>query len=265
MTSKTPVRTAEDVDEKALSYGEIKALATGNQDILKKTQLDAEVSKLRLLKQNHQNQIYDLQDKIVKTYPQLIKEYEEKIKAYQEDKKYLEENTKPNADGFCKMTLKGIEYTEKEQAGKALLEACKQKQSKEDEEIGEYRGFKLELGFNSIHKVFTLNVKNKATLFVELGSDVYGNITRIDNCFAKLDEFIKSYNESLEDVNRQLETAKVEVQRPFTKEQELQEKIKELDELNISLNINEKEKQVLDTSDSENEKEKDDKEKDYDR
>ena len=261
MTSKTPVRSAEDVDEKALSYGEIKALATGNPDILKKTQLDAEVSKLKLLKQNYLNQIYDLQDRITQSYPKRIREYEEKIKLYTEDKKHLEENTKPNEDGFSKMILKGIEYTKKEEAGNAILDLCSKKQSKEPEEIGEYRGFKLELGFDSMSKSFTLNIKHSVTLEIALGTDVYGNIKRIDNSFDDLDYNIKHYTENLEDVKRQLETAKVEVEKPFTKENELKEKMEELDKLNISLNINEKEKQVLDTSDSDelenNEKDRD--------
>ncbi len=250
MTSKTPVRSAEDVDEKALSYGEIKALATGNPDILKKTQLDAEVSKLKLLKQNYLNQIYDLQDRITQSYPKRMREYEEKIKLYTENKKHLEENTKPNDDGFSKMILKDIEYTKKEEAGNAILDLCSKKQSKEPEEIGEYRGFKLELGFDSMSKSFTLNIKHGVTLEIDLGTDVYGNIKRIDNSFDDLDYNIKHYTENLEDVKRQLETAKIEVQKPFTKENELKEKMEELDKLNISLNINEKEKQVLDTSDS---------------
>lgn len=261
MTSKTPIRSAEDVDEKALSYGEIKALATGNPDILKKTQLDAEVSKLKLLKQNYLNQIYDLQDRITQSYPKRMREYEEKIKLYTEDKKHLEENTKPNDDGFSKMILKGIEYTKKEEAGNAILDLCSKKQSKEPEEIGEYRGFKLELGFDSMSKSFTLNIKHSVTLEIDLGADVYGNIKRIDNSFDDLDYNIKHYTENLEDVKRQLETAKVEVEKPFTKENELKEKMEELDKLNISLNINEKEKQVLDTSDSDelenNEKDRD--------
>ena len=152
MTSRTPVRSAEDVDEKALSYGEIKALATGNPDILKKTQLDSEVSKLKLLKQSHLSQIYDLEDKITRTYPKMIKEIEELLNYYKDDVKKLEENTKPNKDGFSKMTLNNIEYTEKEDAGKTLLDICTKKTKPEFEEIGEYRGFIMELGFNSANK-----------------------------------------------------------------------------------------------------------------
>lgn len=261
MTSKTPVRTMEDVDEKALSYGEIKALATGNKDILRKTELDAEVSKLKLLKQSHLSQIYDLENKITKVYPQKIKELEESVKAHEYDKQHLEENTIPNEDGFSKMIIKGIEYTDKEQAGKALLKVCSEKQSKELEDIGEYRGFKLELGFDSLSRDFTLNIRNKTNREIHLGSDVYGNIRRIDNSLSDFDSYINDDKQEIEDIKKQLEVAKEEVQKPFLKEDELKEKMQELDKLNISLNINEKEKQVLDTSNEEEEQEKSDKDR----
>lgn len=265
MTSKMPVRSAEDVDEKALSYGEIKALATGNPEILRKTQLDTEVSKLKLLKQNHLSQIYDLEDKIAKSYPQRIKELEERIKKYDGDIKHLAENTKPNADGFSKMIIDGVEYIDKEKAGKALLERCSKKQNKDDENIGEYRGFKLELGFDPLNTKFTLTMRNNTSTKIELGSDVYGNIKRIDNSFEHLETMIKADERELEETKKQLETAKIEVQRPFIQEEELKEKTRELEELNIKLNINEKEKQVLDTSNDEEELEKENKDKDRDR
>lgn len=265
MTSKMPVRSAEDVDEKALSYGEIKALATGNPEILKKTQLDTEVSKLKLLKQNHLSQIYDLEDKIAKSYPQRIKELEERIKKYDGDIKHLTENTKPNVDGFSKMIIDGVEYIDKEKAGKALLERCSKKQNKDEENIGEYRGFKLELGFDPLNTKFTLTMRNNTSTKVELGSDVYGNIKRIDNSFEHLKTMMKADERELEETKKQLETAKIEVQRPFIQEEELKEKTRELEELNIKLNINEKEKQVLDTSNDEEELEKENKDKDRDR
>ena len=249
MTSKTPVRSAEDVDEKALSYGEIKALATGNPEILRKTELDSEVSKLKLLKQSYLSQIYDLQDKITTTYPKQIKELEEKITAYESDIEHLKQNTSPNAEDFNKMIIKGTEYTDKEQAGKVLLAICGMKQNKEDEEIGEYRGFKLMLGFDALNRDFTIRMKNKASVLVHLGSDVYGNIKRLDNGLENLPKLLEEHKAELEDIKNQLEIAKVEANKPFTKEQELKEKLKELDELNIKLNIEEKEKQVLDTSD----------------
>ena len=261
MTSKTPVRTMEDVDEKALSYGEIKALATGNKDILRKTELDAEVSKLKILKQSHLSQIYDLENKITKVYPQKIKELEERIENFEYDKSHLEKNTIPNEDGFSKMIIKGIEYTDKGQAGKALIKVCSEKQNKELEKIGEYRGFKLELGFDSLSQDFTLNIRNKTNRGIHLGSDVYGNIRRIDNSLSDFDSYINDNKQEIEDIKKQLEIAKDEVQKPFFKEDELKEKMQELDKINISLNINEKEKQVLDTSNEEEEQEKSDKDR----
>lgn len=264
MTSKTPVRTADDIDEKALSYGEIKALATGNKHILEKTQLDSEVAKLKIVRQSYQNQIYDLEDKIVRTYPTQIKELQEKIRLLEEDVKQLEENTILNEDGFSKMKIKDIEYADKEQAGKAILEACKTKTNPDLEVIGEYRGFKLELGFNSIEKQFTMTMKNKYSYCIFLGSDVYGNITRINNALEGIKDKIPDEKLRVEDIEKQLENAKIEVQKPFPQEELLNEKMKKLEELNILLKLDEKEKQVLDTSDNE-EPEKDSPNKEHER
>jgi len=261
MTSKTPDRTADDIDEKALSYGEIKALATGNKHILEKTQLDSEVAKLKIVRQSYQSQIYDLEDKITRSYPNKIKEIQEKIQALEDDVKQLEENTILNEDGFSKMKIKGVEYTDKEQAGKAILEACKTKTNPDLEEIGEYRGFKLELGFNSLEKQFTMTMKNKYSYSIFLGSDIYGNITRINNALDGIKDKIPHQKLRLEDIEKQLETAKIEVQKPFPKELELKEKMKKLEELNILLKIDEKEKQVLDTGSEEIENDEKEKEK----
>lgn len=259
MTSKTPDRTADDIDEKALSYGEIKALATGNKYILEKTELDSEVAKLKIIRQSYQSQIYDLQDKVARTYPNMIKELQEKVQALEDDMKQLENNTIPNADGFSKMIIKGIEYTEKEQAGKAILEACKTKTNPDLEDIGEYRGFRLELGFNSVEREFTMTIKNKYSYNIMLGSDVYGNITRINNALEAIKDKIPDERLRIEDIEKQLENAKIEMQKPFPQEELLDEKMKRLEELNILLKLDEKEKQVLDTSNDEienNEKEK---------
>lgn len=261
MTSKTPDRTADDIDEKALSYGEIKALATGNKHILEKTQLDSEVAKLKIVRQSYQSQIYDLEDKITRSYPNKIKEIQEKIQALEDDVKQLEENTILNEDDFSKMKIKGVEYTDKEQAGKAILEACKTKTNPDLEEIGEYRGFKLELGFNSLEKQFTMTMKNKYSYSIFLGSDIYGNITRINNALDGIKDKIPDQKLRLEDIEKQLETAKIEVQKPFPKELELKEKMKKLEELNILLKIDEKEKQVLDTGSEEIENDEKEKEK----
>lgn len=263
MTSKTPDRTADDIDEKALSYGEIKALATGNKHILEKTQLDSEVAKLKIVRQSYQSQIYDLEDKITRSYPNQIKEIQEKIQALEDDVKQLEENTILNEEGFSKMKIKGVEYTDKEQAGKAILETCKTKTNPDLEEIGEYRGFKLELGFNSLEKQFTMTMKNKYSYSIFLGSDIYGNITRINNALDGIKDKIPDQKLRLEDIEKQLETAKIEVQKPFPKELELKEKMKKLEELNILLKIDEKEKQVLDASNDE--LDMTDKEKEYQR
>lgn len=263
MTSKKPDRTADDIDEKALSYGEIKALATGNKHILEKTQLDSEVAKLKIVRQSYQSQIYDLEDKITRSYPNQIKEIQEKIQALEDDVKQLEENTILNEDGFSKMKIKGVEYTDKEQAGKAILETCKTKTNPDLEEIGEYRGFKLELGFNSLEKQFTMTMKNKYSYSIFLGSDIYGNITRINNALDGIKDKIPDKKLRLEDIEKQLETAKIEVQKPFPKELELKEKMKKLEELNILLKIDEKEKQVLDASNDE--LDMTDKEKEYQR
>ena len=259
MTSKTPDRTADDIDEKALSYGEIKALATGNKYILEKTELDSEVAKLKIVRQSYQSQIYDLQDKVARTYPNMIKELQEKVQALEDDMKQLENNTIPNADGFSKMIIKGIEYTEKEQAGKAILEACKTKTNPDLEDIGEYRGFRLELGFNSVEREFTMTIKNNYSYNIMLGSDVYGNITRINNALEAIKDKIPDERLRIEDIEKQLENAKIEMQKPFPQEELLDEKMKRLEELNILLKLDEKEKQVLDTSNDEienNEKEK---------
>lgn len=263
MTSKKTDRTADDIDEKALSYGEIKALATGNKHILEKTQLDSEVAKLKIVRQSYQSQIYDLEDKITRSYPNQIKEIQEKIQALEDDVKQLEENTILNEDGFSKMKIKGVEYTDKEQAGKAILETCKTKTNPDLEEIGEYRGFKLELGFNSLEKQFTMTMKNKYSYSIFLGSDIYGNITRINNALDGIKDKIPDQKLRLEDIEKQLETAKIEVQKPFPKELELKEKMKKLEELNILLKIDEKEKQVLDASNDE--LDMTDKEKEYQR
>ena len=261
MTSKTPDRTADDIDEKALSYGEIKALATGNKHILEKTQLDSEVAKLKMVRQSYQSQIYDLEDKITRSYPNQIKEIQEKIQALEDDVKQLEENTILNEDGFSKMKIKGVEYSDKEQAGKTILETCKTKTNPDLEEIGEYRGFKLELGFNSLEKQFTMTMKNKYSYSIFLGSDIYGNITRINNALDGIKDKIPDQKLRLEDIEKQLETAKIEVQKPFPKELELKEKMKKLEELNILLKIDEKEKQVLDTGSEEIENDEKEKEK----
>jgi predicted nucleic acid-binding Zn-ribbon protein len=263
MTSKTPDRTADDIDETALSYGEIKALATGNKHILEKTQLDSEVAKLKIVRQSYQSQIYELEDKIARSYPNQIKEIQEKVEALEADVEQLKDNTIPNEDGFSKMKLKGIEYNDKEQAGKAILEICKSKSNPDIEEIGKYRGFRLELGFNSVEKQFTMTMKNKYSHSIFLGNDTFGNITRINNALEAIKDKIPDEKLRIEDIEKQLETAKIEVQKPFPQEEKLKEKMKKLEEINILLKLDEKERQVLDTSNEEIETSE--KNKDYER
>ena len=245
MTSKTPMRTMEDIDEKALSYGEIKALATGNPKILEKTNLDSEVAKLKLLKQNFMSQKYDLQDKTLKYFPQEIAKSNERIAAMEEDIVKLQEYTKPNADGFSPMKFDNQTYSDKENAGKKLLECCKELKSMEEKEIGEYRGFKMKLAFNSFSKNFQLTLKNKYHYMVELGTDTFGNITRINNCLESIEKDIPGERDWIDNLNHQLENAKIEVQKEFPQEQELKDKEKRLEALNIELKLIEQDKELL--------------------
>ena len=245
MTSKTPARTMEDIDEKALTYGEIKALATGNPKILEKTSLDTDVAKLKLLKQEFMNQKYSLQDKIIKYFPEEIARLNNKIGAMEEDTIKLQEYTKPNADGFSPMKINGITYTEKQEAGKKLLESIQDLKSMETREIGEYRGFTMEMSFDSINRNIRLKLKNKFSYSIDLGTDINGNITRINNCLDNIAKDIPHERELLDNTYFQLENAKQESQKEFPKEQELQEKLRKLEEINAELKINENEHEML--------------------
>ncbi len=246
MTSKIPVREAEDVDEKALSYGEIKALATGNPDILEKTELDTTVTKLKLLKQNFMGEIYDLQDRIAKHYPKEIKRLEDKITAIKKDVENLKKNTKLNNENFSPMIINGITYTEKAKAGQAILDICVNKKNADLEHIGNYRGFNLELEYYSGNKEFVIIIKNEYQYYTALGNDIYGNIQRIDNCIDKIVDELDSTKAQLENEKLQLKNAEIEAKKEFPQELELQEKQKRLDELNIKLNLNEKDKEFFD-------------------
>ena len=245
MTSKTPARTMEDIDDKALTYGEIKALATGNPKILEKTSLDTDVAKLRLLKQEFMNQKYSLQDKIIKYFPEEIARLNNKIGAMEEDTIKLQEYTRPNADGFSPMKINGITYTEKQEAGKKLLESIQDLKSMETREIGEYRGFTMEMSFDSITRNIRLKLKNKFSYSIDLGTDVNGNITRINNCLENIAKDIPHERDLLDNTFFQLENAKQESQKEFPKEQELQEKLRKLEEINAELKINENEHEML--------------------
>ena len=245
MTSKAIVRSAEDIDEKALSYAEIKALAAGNPLIIEKTELDAQVSKLKLLKQSYLSQIYALEDSIVKYYPVEIKTTTDLISNIEKDIQIVNENTKiDNEEKFSPMILNGQAYIKKEDAGKMLLEICKNKGSKEPEDIGEYRGMKMQLEI--VGQDFILELNNNSSYIVKLGSDIHGNITRIDNVITDMSKKLEDNKLKLSTLKQQFENAKVDVKVPFDKEEELAEKTKRLNRLNKELEINEKENEIID-------------------
>lgn len=246
MTSRTPVRSAEDVDEKALSYAEIKALAAGNPLILEKTQLDTDVAKLKLLKQSYLSEIYRLEDMIVKYYPNRIKELEDKVLGIEKDLNLVKNNTNiENEEKFSPMTLKGKQYNKKEMAGKTILEICKTKENSELEEIGEYRGMKLELQINVARQEFELFLKGKSEYKISLGNDIYGNITRIDNALSNIGKELEENKDELENTKKQFENAKIDVKIPFDKENELKEKSTRLDRVNALLKLDEKENIIM--------------------
>ena len=264
MTSRTPVRSAEDVDEKALSYAEIKALAAGNPLILEKTQLDTDVAKLKLLKQSYLSEIYRLEDMIVKYYPNRIKELEDKVLGIEKDLNLVKNNTNiENEEKFSPMTLKGKQYNKKEMAGKAILEICKTKENSELEEIGEYRGMKLELQINVAKQEFELFLKGNSEYKISLVNDIYGNITRIDNALSNIGKELEENKDELENTKKQFENAKIDVKIPFDKENELKEKSTRLDRVNALLKLDEKENFIME----DDEKSEDDnlKSQDYDK
>lgn len=248
MTSKSPVRSAEDVDETALNYAEIKALASGNPLIKDKMNLDIEVSKLKMLKSTFLNQRYALEDKIIKYFPVEIAETKERLAAYNEDIKTVKENTRPNADGFTPMELKGTVYSDKKAAGTELLSLCACKVNADRENIGRYKGLNLDLEFDKFSRTFVLGMEGKQRYKVELGSDVFGNIQRIDNFLEALPVRENNCKQKLEELEKQLETAKVEVKKEFEKEDELAEKSKRLEELNVLLNEDNKKDDMQEVS-----------------
>ena len=248
MTSKSPVRSADDIDETALSYAEIKALCTGNPYIKEKMDLDIDVGRLKLLKANHLSQKYSLEDQILKSFPKSIASLEQQIAGYKKDMAYLAEETKPNPDGFSPMVLHGTEYTEKKGAGTAILEACKAMTSPEAVVIGAYRGFTMELSFDTFRREYQLALCHELRHTVTLGTDTYGNLQRIDNALEGLESRLKDYEQALEDTKAQLETAKVEVQKPFAQEEELATKSARLEELNTLLNMDHRDSEMAEPS-----------------
>ena len=246
MTSKSPVRSADDIDETALSYAEIKALCTGNPFIKEKMDLDISVQKLKLLKANHLSQRYALEDQIIKEFPQKISALEQRIEGYKADMTFLAENSVPNADGFCPMEVEGTLYTEKKDAGYAILAACKAKTTPDAAPLGRYRGFSMELYFDSFSREYKITLKNALHHTTALGTDVFGNIQRLDNLLEGFAERLKDCEEQLANTRVQFANAQEQVKRPFPQEQELKEKTVRLDELNILLNMDKRENEIVD-------------------
>ena len=247
MTSKSPVRSAEDVDEVALSFAEVKMLATGDACFKEKMDLDIQVSKLRVLKQSYLSEHYDLEDRVLKYYPQTIKEYEERIAGYENDAALAEQHKPQGEDKFCPMTLKGVTYTEKADAGEMLLAICKDYPMSAPTEIGSYRGFRMEIYYDTVNAHYCMNLCGKAKHKVDLGADALGNLTRIENELSKLPARLEATKTKKAETIAQLEIAKEEIKKPFAFEDELKEKTERLNALNIELNLNEKDTSVMDT------------------
>lgn len=255
MTSKSPVRSAEDVDEQALSYAEIKALASGNPMIKEKMDLDIAVSKLKLLKSSHLSQRYALEDAIAKTFPRDIAEQQTRLAGYGADIATVTEHTHPGADGFSPMTLAGTTYAEKKEAGAALLALCQSMVSPETTQIGAYRGLTLELSFDSFAQEYRLTMIGQLRHMVTLGTDMFGNLQRMDNYLETLPVKEQTCRERLGDLQTQMETAKTEVEAPFAREDELKTKTARLEELNALLNMDNKEPPVPEQAERPKEKE----------
>lgn len=265
MTSKSPVRSAEDIDETALSYAEIKMLATGNPYIKEKMDLDIQVQKLKLLKSNFLSEKYSLEDKIIKYYPQRITSLENRINGLTADVETAKQHPKPTDDRFVGMEVKGVFYSEKADAGKAIIEACKEMTSPAPIPLGKYRGFETELSFDTTERSYCVIVKGQTSKQVSLGDDVFGNITRIDNTVERFADDLEKAKDSLADTKNQFETAQKEVQKPFVQEEELKSKLARLDELNILLNMDKNENEIVGGEPDEGESTEKRKEKSYER
>ena len=250
MTSKTPMRSAEDIDEVALSYAEIKALAAGNPLIIEKTELDTQVSKLKLLKQSYLNEQYDLESRIKKSYPAQIKELESNIGNYKKDIEFLKEYEKED-NVFYGMTINNILYDEKQKAGEMLISECKKTITDESKIIGEYKGFEMELKFSSFFKEYNLILRKNLVVSINLGTSELGNITRIDNALNNIPALLIKSEEELIITKEQLEKAKEEFGKPFIQEEELKNKTKRLNEVNTLLNMNEKTRELIDDENEE--------------
>lgn len=246
MTSKSPARSVEDIDEVALSYAEIKALAVGNPYIKEKMDLDIQVSKLQLLKQSFLSQKYEMEDKAVRYFPNEIKQCEQRIADYESDIALAKENTPPDRETFPAMQIHDVVYTEKKEAGQAIIEACKAMKSAEAVLLGRYRGFPMKLSYDFFQKVFIISMYGKQVYHVPLGSDIHGNITRLDNKIQELPDKMLRWQDELENLKVQLENAKEEAQKEFPQEEELAEKVARLGKLNVLLDMDKKDQVLLD-------------------
>ena len=246
MTSKAPARSAEDIDETALSYAEVKALCTGNPYIKEKMDLDIAVQRLKMLKASHLSQRYALEDKIAKAFPDQIAALEQKISGYKSDIELREAQTMPNEDGFSSMEVEGTAYIEKKAAGSALLAAAHNMTSPDAIPIGMYRGFAMVLSFDTFAKEYQLNLKGQLSHPISLGTDLFGNIQRIDNMLAGLESDLRQCEAQLDNARVQLSNAKAAVDKPFPQEDELKTKLARLDELNILLNLDKRENEIVD-------------------
>ena len=252
MTSKAPVRVADDVDETALSYSEIKALATGNPLIIEKCNLDMEVARLNMLKASHLNQVYALEELVYRKYPEEITRLTERIAGYEQDVALVADHPKAQ-EGFCGMEVDGKHYTEKEDAGKAIIDVCTRMTGSDAVLLGQYRGFSMVLAYDGRSNEYRITLKGTLSHTVTLGADVFGNITRLDNALENLAGSLQAEQNSLEETKTQLENARTELAAPFAREEELAEKTARLKELNILLNMDEKDKTLLDDTPDEGE------------
>ena len=246
MTSKSPVRSCEDVDATALSYAEIKMLAADNPHIKEKMDLDIQVQKLRLLKSNYLSEKYELEDKIIKYYPTTIARTKETIAGLEKDILLAKEHPKPLDDTFVGIQVKGVSYSEKAEGGQKIIDACKEMTSPDPVPLGKYRGFDLELSFDTFEKAYQVKIKGSLSRSVSLGTDATGNITRIDNAIEKISERLEAKSRELSTLEQQFATAKAEVEKPFDKEEELTEKTNRLNVLNGLLNVDKRENELVD-------------------
>ena len=265
MTSKSPVRSAEDIDETALSYAEIKMLATGNPYIKEKMDLDIQVQKLKMLKSNFLSEKYGLEDKVIKFYPQQIAYLKSRVEGLTKDVETAKLHPKPIDEQPLGMMVSGVSYSEKAEAGQAIINTCKSMNSPDAIPLGEYRGFQMELYFDTVQRNYVVKLKGETSRDVPLGDDSHGNIVRIDNGIERFEEALADTKNSLENTEKQFETAKQEIEKPFAKEEELRAKNDRLDELNILLNMDKKENEIVGGEPDEGEAVGGRKEKSYER